>query len=82
MIQEFSSHGITSIYSNETFPLFFSFQCLGNLCMPKNNNKQFKQTFLKRGNRGFLKNFECEGTCCKTNGTRCAGRAKRRRTRG
>ena len=81
MIQEFSSHGITSIYSNETFPLFFSFQCLGNLCMPKNNNKQFKQTFLEKG-REFLRNFEREGTGFKkTNGTRRPP-GRRRRTRG
>ena len=50
--------------------------------MPKNNNKQFKQTFLKRGNRGFLKNFEGEGTGFKkTNGTRRPP-GRRRRTRG
>jgi len=38
--------------------------------MPKNNNKQFKQTFLEKG-REFLRNFEREGTGFKkTNGTR------------
>ena len=63
------------------FP-FFSFQCLGNLCMPKNNNKQFKQTFLERG-KEFLKNFEKEGTGCrKSNSTGRCPPPRRRRTRG
>merc|ERR1711865_863926 len=45
----------------QIYPGFNSnFQCLGNLCMPKNNNKQFKQTFQRKG-KGFLKNFEIEG---------------------
>ena len=44
--------------------------------MPKNNNKQFKQTFQRKG-KGFLKNFEIEGNRRqkKPNGT---ARARRR----
>jgi len=63
----------------QIYPGFNSnFQCLGNLCMPKNNNKQFKQTFQMKG-KGFLKNFEIEGNrqIKKSNATRAA-RARRR----
>ena len=43
--------------------------------MPKNNNKQFKQTFLGReGGKEFLRNFELEG-----NGIRRRNNATRAR---
>ena len=67
-----------TICSNENFLLFFSFQCLGNLCMPMNNNNQFKDTFNQRRH----KNFEHEGNrnfFKKKNGTRARRRNGRPR---
>ena len=60
------------------FLLFFSFQCLGNLCMPKNNNKQFKKTFNPR----LLTNFESEGTKFKRKKSNATRVGRPRRVRG